>query len=264
MVAGMMLGLLLLVGCREPLMPVNGPVGRSPVGAWERVLKRSVDAKGDVDYALVRKERDTLAAYLNWIRRRGAVKGKTGAATHGFWLNAFNALVIWQVVERDLEALDDVPSLLPWTASGFYAGTAFEVSGNWFSLWEMGHERVTHVQQDYRDFGALAIGARSGPPVPNFVFEGETLGRQLDEQMNRFMMSDRALYFEGDTLWVNPMFERYGVELDLYTHGMTVCDLGEFHTTGKRRERLKALASEGCPSRTFAFDWRLNASGEGP
>ena len=224
------------------------------------MLQRSVDDVGNVDYAQVRKERDALAAYLNWIRRHSAVKGKTGAATHGFWLNAFNALVIWQVVERDLQNLESVPSVLPWRASGFFAGTAFEVSGNWFSLWELGHERITHVQQDYRDFGALAIGARSGPPVPNFVFEGETLGRQLDHQMHRFMMSDRALYFEEDVLWVNPMFDRYSNEINLYTHGMSVCDLGEFHTTGSRRDRLRELASQGCPHQNFEFDWSLNAS----
>ena len=257
-----MMWLLLILGCRETLGPAEPPSVRNPERAWEKLLSRAVDDDGNVDYRVIVKDRRSLDGYVAWASRPNVIKGRGGAAAHAFWINAFNALTIYQVVERDLRtSVNEVPSLLPWTGSGFWFGTGFVVNGQRLSLWELGHERITHAQQDYRDLSTLVVAARSGPPARRQLYSPEELGAQLDDQMSRFMMSDRGMRFDGDRPMFNALFDRYGYELGLYTHGTDLCTLASYHTSGRRQRRLLKAAARGCDHGFDPFDWSLNQKG---
>ena len=129
------------------------------------------------------------------------------------------------------------------------------------SLWEIGHERLTHTTQDYRDFAALPVAARGGPPVRRELYAAATVDQQLNDQMFDFLMSDRGVRFDRDgTIRFNPVFERYGLEFRTYVYGIDLCSLASFHTTGERQARLLAAADEGCPHEYFEMDWSLNRS----
>ncbi len=253
--------LLLLIGCRQTLGPGEGAALKSAPGAWNRLLNRAVSKHGDVDYALIASERRTLDNYIRWVSRPGALRLKPAAVTHAYWLNTFNALTIYQIIDRDLDRVTDVNSALPWTGAGFYLGTDFVLDGQSLSLWEVGHERLTHQYQDYRDFGAVAIGARGGPPMRSGLYNSEGLGGQLDQQMYRFFMSDAALRFDADgTLRFSPIFDRYAQEFDLYTGDASLCAMAIRHTRGDRKERLRAAHRDGCPHEFMEMDWSLNGA----
>ena len=157
--------LLLLIGCRETLAPDEGPARGSAPAAWNRLLDQSVNGKGEVDYGLIASEREVLDDYVRWLSRPEALRHRSDAIRHAYWLNVFNTLTIYQIVERELQSVSEVPSAMPWTAAGFFVGTEFILDGQALSLWEIGHERITHDFQDYRDFGALSMGIRGGPPA---------------------------------------------------------------------------------------------------
>lgn len=241
--------------------PGPGPLDPEAPSKLDAVLQRVVDAQGDVDYDALRDEREALEAYLRWIARPNATDGKMGQQHHAFWLSAFNALVLYQVLERDVrQSVNEVPSGLPWEGSRFWYGTEFVVAGEPMSLWELGHERLTHTTQDYRDFAALAVAARSGPPVRAGLYSAAELDAQLDAQMHAFLQGDRGIQFEGEQILFNAVFDRYDSEFALYTAGLDPCSLAAMHTTGDRSARLIAAAEAGCPHGYFAFDWSLNRS----
>jgi hypothetical protein len=226
------------------------------------VLAGAVDSDGYVNYGLIRRNRSALDRYVAWIARPGATR--TGVASHAFHLNAFTALTILQVLERDVGlSVNEVPSLLPFRGAGFWYTTSFTVNGQSASLWDIGHEKVTHAFQDYRDLAALPVAARSGPPVRGELYDPNRLGDQLEDQMYRWLMDDRGMYFDGDTPVFNATFDRYGFELDLYTHGTDLCTLASFHTLGRRQRRLIEASERGCPHRLAPFDWSLNAPPRG-
>lgn len=252
---------LLVVGCREPMGPRPGPLDPQAPSKLDALLARVVDDRGDVDYDALRAERETLDAYVRWIGRPSALDGKQGQQAHAFWLSAFNALVLYQVLERDVRgSVNEVPSGLPWDGARFWYGTAFVVAGEPMSLWELGHERITHTTQDYRDFAALAVAARSGPPMRAGLYAAADLDAALDQQAHAFLQSDRGVRFEGDRPLFNPVFDRYDDEFALYTAGLDPCAIAALHTTGERHDRLVRAAEQGCPHGYFAFDWSLNRS----
>lgn len=254
---------LVLIGCREPMSPQPVEIRPRTPAIWGRTLEQVVDDQGNVDYDRLAANRDSLDAYVQWIGRPGVMQGKSGQQPHAFWLNAFTALTLFQVIERDIQvSVNEVPSALPWEGSRFWYGTEFVVAGEPMSLWEIGHERLTHTNQDYRDFAALPVAAVSGPPVRPELYSAVTIDQQLDDQMSDFLMSDRGLRFtpDGEVLF-NPVFDRYDLEMHVYAYGVDLCTLAAYHTTGRRQSRLLEHAQRGCPHGFFEFDWSLNRSG---
>lgn len=256
--------LLVLFGCRERLEPEGVGVQRGAPMAWHAVLQDVVDDRGDVDYDALRERRHALDAYVAWIAQPGG--RRTPDQVHAFWINSFNALVLFQILERDLEgSVLDAGGVFPFRGSRFFLGTEFVVAGEPMSLWELGHERLTHSNQDYRDFLVLSVGARSGPGLKQGLIDPTELERDLRLQTQAFFGSDRALRFTDDgQVHFNPIFDRYWPEIALYRHGVNRCELAAWNTTGERQARLLALAERGCPHDFFPFDWSLNASEEAP
>ncbi|NCG21560.1 MAG: DUF547 domain-containing protein, partial [Rhodobacterales bacterium] len=198
-----------------------------------------------------------------WLSRPEALRHRPDAISHAYWLNVFNTLTIYQIVERDLQSVTDVPSAMPWPAAGFFAGTEFVLDGQALSLWEIGHERITHEFQDYRDFGALTMGIKGGPPARGRLYGPEKLGAQLDDQMSLFMMSEAGLHINADgSLFFNAVFDQYAQEFELYTAGASLCDIAIRHTRGRRQARLVQARDRGCRHTFQPLDWSLNGTWE--
>ncbi len=255
--------ILLLVGCRENLTPVGLEVDRSAARAWHRVLQNGVDREGWVDYERIALNRDTLDEYVAWIGTPEAIRLHGGADGHAFWVNAFNALTIHQVLHRGSPgSVRDVPGWLPWPGSGFFVLTEYRVNANrHMSLWEIAHERVLNAHQDYRDLATLCFGTRSAPPMKAGLYSAEAFPFQLESRF-RFWVNhpNRLLHFDGDEVVFNPVLQAFSTELDLWTHGTDLCTITGRHARGERRERLRELAGRGCPHRFEEPDWRLNDS----
>lgn len=248
-----------LLGCRTTLRPAVDVPDASPEQEWNRLLRNAVDRDGYVDYGKIAKKRGALDRYVAWIGRDRANRGKGGAASYAFWINAYNALAIYQIIARDQPAsVLDVPGL-PWRGAGFFYWTDFLVDGPpLLSLWEIGHERVIEAQQDYRAFAVLTQGARSSPPMRAGLYDAAELDIQLDEAFSAWIMDERGVRFEGDEALFNPIFEQYAFQFGLFTHHADLCAVSAYHAAGRKQKKLQELAERGCPHGYFTFDWRLN------
>lgn len=258
-----MMWLLLALGCRTTLAP-DRAAPADAVAAWEAALSEVVTADGRVDYDALEARRDALAGYVAWLADppRGRVDREN--TQHAFWINAYNALVLYGVLHDGRPAsVDDVPGWLPWAGSGFFYERAYLVQGEWLSLWEIQHERLRGRVMDYRDHAALHDATMGCPPLRAELYRADRLEDQLRDQMERWVADDaRGLRIEGDVAVFSPRFDRFAEDFELLTVGDDLCTTAARYAVGPRKQALLGLARAGCPHRFFEADRRLaDASG---
>lgn len=249
--------LLLAAGCRERLTAsVDAPGAREAARAWEAALTEVVRADGTVDYRALAERREALDGYVAWLGEPRTPA--RSAPRHAFYLNAFNALVLFQVLERGVPtSVRDVPGWLPGDASGFFYETEFLVDGRGTSLHELRDELLRFKVLDFRDHAALVDGTASSPPLRPTLYTPEGLDKQLKAQMTRWV-DGGAVTVDGAEAVFHPRFETYAYDFSFQTAGDDLCTIAARFATGDRREGLRRLAAHGCPHRFASVDWRLN------
>lgn len=251
--------LLMLVGCRESMGPrVEVPEG-NPTAAYAQLIAEVVTYEGYVDYGLLEQKRGPLDDYVSWMANSRAWRLERPVDRVDEFLNAYNALVLYQVLERGRpSSVLDVKGWIPVPGARFFATTQFKLGREWVSLSEIEHERVRQTALDYRVHAAMNCGARSCPPMRRDLYGKKSLNLQLREQMARWVNDDRGLWFDGDVVVFNPIFEWYERDFTFWSAGLDLCEVASRYATVERQKKLQAASKAGCPHRFFEYDWRLN------
>lgn len=255
-----LLPLALLLGCRESMVSTRTPDGNT-IKAWGDLYERVVTDDGYVDYDLLESERHILDEYVAWLGTDEAWKGRTTKDWHARYLNVYNTLVLFQVLERGRPASVLEPRrILPIDGAAFFVETQFNLGENeWLSLSEIEHERIRQKELDIRDHAAINCASMSCPPLPDQLYRPVALHSQLDDQMTRWVMDEqRGLRIEPGRVLFNPIFEWYARDFEFWTAGLDLCAIAAQYATGKRQSQLQALSGQGCPHAFFEYDWRLN------
>lgn len=254
--------LVLLAGCRAVIEPKVPPPDRDPSDAWEALLGSVVTPDGLVDYDTLEANRGPLDDYVAWIGKERSIARSN--QRHAFMLNAYNALVLFQVLERGRPgSVLDVDGWLPEPGSAFFFETAFRVDGTATSLHEIEHEYLRFKQLDYRDHAAINCASRSCPPLRPTLYDNNRLDKQLKEQMMVWVADDaRGVSVRRDEAVFSPIFDWYAYDFDFQTQGEDLCTIAARFAVGPKRTALRGLAARGCPHRFADYDWSLNdASG---
>lgn len=249
-----------LAACRQTLRP-DIPADKSAVPAWEELLGRIVDGNGYVDYDLLESERSALDGYVAWLASAEAWPGKVTRDWHAQYLNAYNAFVLYQVLERDRpESVLDIRGVTMIPGFRFFHFTQFSLGGERLTLSEIENERIRWKEMDYRDHAALSCASKSCPPLRDELYRSGDLARQLDDQWRRWMNDEeRGVRIEADHAVFNPIVDWYERDFDFFTGGVDPCTLAaSVINNAKRRNALYDLAAEGCPREYFDYDWSLN------
>ncbi len=251
--------LLALLGCRT-VMTSDAEISGNPIRQWERVLAQSVTDEGLVDYDHLEANREALDKYVAWVHSSKPWEGKKTRERHALYLNAYNALVLFQVLERDRPpSVLEPRGWIPKGGSAFFVETAFVMGPDTLSLSEIEHERIRMKELDYRDHAAMNCASMSCPPMRPEVYLPVNLDAQLTDQMNRWMQDERTgVRIEGDVAVFNPIFDWFERDFWFTTAGMDRCEIAAQHTTGAKQKKLLELHEQGCPHRTFDYDWALN------
>ena len=254
------LGLLFFSGCRTEVFPREGPRVRHPERALNLLLAEVVDEDGYVDYQALQQNRDPLDRYVDFLRKRTAVpKSKERSA---FYLNAYNMLVLFLVLEEGIP--DSVKSVEGgiWPVSGFFRNRVFKIGQSRLSLWELEQERIRNRHYDYRIHASLNHATKSSPPLRNELYSHERLEEQLTDQMEKWLGDPlRGWRIEDETLVLNPIFDWYTRDFTFWAPEFDdLCSLVAHHVEPPQKEALKALSDKGCPLTFFEFDWTLNAA----
>jgi len=223
------------------------------------VLREVVTPEGLVDYGLLAERRAALDAYVLWLGRdRPRVDREN--TQHHVWLNAYNALVMYAVLETGRPAsVDEVSGWLPWQGAGFFAERAFVVQGQAVSLGEIVHERLRGRVMDHRDHAAMGGPFRGGPPVRPELYRLGDLDAQLRDQMGRWLADEeRGVRVDGERAVFSAVLERYAYDFSFFTAGEDPCKMAAHFLEGSKARGLEELSRAGCPHGFLPFDRGLN------
>lgn len=207
------------------------------------LLARHVDGEGRVDYVGLAAERGALDRYVATLAEVGPRTRPElfpdEAARLAYLLDAYNALVLFQVLERrPLGSVADAKY-------DFFYFTCFPLDGDTLNLYDLENERIRGSFHEPRVHFALNCASVGCPRLPAEPFSGERLELQLAREQERFLYEERNVAVIDGTLWLSAIFDWYEDDF--------APDPGRW--VAARRPDLPAFQTV----RFRPYDWSLNA-----
>lgn len=229
---------------------------------WARILATYVDDEGLIDYAGVagagRADLDGFMQTLATIDPSGLGEAEQIA----FWINAYNALVVYQVAERyPLESVRDVGALFG-LVGGFFK-QEYQIANRTMTLDNIEHDVLRPTYNDARIHWTLVCAAFGCPRLIQRPYVAADLDPLLTELSYEFLANPRALFIDAgnDTLYVSSYFDWYGADFEAEA-GDVISYILQYATGDKAtwiEENRDVLRL-----RFMDYDWTLNDQPQGP
>lgn len=193
-----------LTGEGTPLAP--------PEGAWERVLKASVDEQGRVDFTALTAAHADLDRYVAWIYERSPERWPqyypTRAHVVAFHVNAYNALALYNLLQSGLPAS---PSRLE--RERLFEGRKLLVGGQPVTLGE--YRAQIRALGEPRAHFAITSHFAHEPRLSRDAYRAQVLDAQLDRAARAFFADERNLRVDDArrTLVLSPILREYAADL---------------------------------------------------
>lgn len=240
--------------------------GREDIyAAWERVLVEHVDDEGLVDYRRLQEGpgRADLEAFMQVLADIDPAALATDAERRALWINAYNAVVMWQVVERyPIDSVRDVGTLFG-LIGGFFK-KQYPVAGSRMSADDIEHDTLrARWPQDAEIHWALVCAAFGCPRLPREPYRAEDLDAVLDARGREFLASARGMQLDRDeaVLYLSSYFDWY--EGDFERVAGTVVDYVLRFAPEPDAQWIREHRS-GLQVRILPYDWTLNDQAVGP
>ncbi|MAE86877.1 MAG: DUF547 domain-containing protein [Flammeovirgaceae bacterium] len=178
---------------------------------------------------------DQIANYL--------VTGKDPVTQKAFYTNAYNILVIKQVV-------DNLPINGPWDVDGFFDTNEFEVAGRMVTLDELEKDILFSAFPDPRLHFVLVCAAIGCPPIANYAFVPDSLESTLENKTIEVLNIDWYVRVSKRQTAVSQVFEWY--RPDFVNDTTTILDY-------VNQYRIIKIPSSHEVT-TYEYNWELNDS----
>ena len=249
MMAGLGAGAWLLYKSQVRTMRVDVQVDLPERGfshaRFGAVLARFVDDEGRVDYAELRRERLDLEVYLAQLAKASPEatpsRFEGRAAELAYYLNAYNAFMMYQVTERPgLRSVNDKPIRI-------FGLTKFIMGGRPVTLHALENEIVRPMGEPRIHF-ALNCASMGCPTLPRAAVEADALEAQLAVATRAFCRDSRHVQRDGERVRLSQIFEWYAEDFEASGGPLAFC-------RAWGREDLP----EGAAVEHLPYDWSLNA-----
>jgi len=192
--------ILRIFGALLFILPLSANNPAAPdVAAFDRILKHYVLDNGTVQYAALKGGLDPLARFVQQI---GAVSPDshpslfpTRAHKLAYWLNTYNAWVLWAMAKEYPEKKDRLSSLIG--RYHFFMRIKFKAGGRDFSLNEIETNAIRRQFHEPRIHFAIVCASRSCPWLSREAFTGERLEEQLEARTRLFLNQMRNIRFNS-------------------------------------------------------------------
>lgn len=173
------------------------------IEVWGKVLSAHC-MQGGTDYASLSKDRRNLDRYLESLGNADPDSWPDPEAL-AFWINAYNAVVVFRVLER----YPGLPSVK--AVQGLFDENTFPVAGKDLTLDEI--ESAGRAFGDPRIHFAVNCASTSCPDLLCEPYRGNTIEAQLEQQTNAFLADEKkGLRYlpKANKLQLSSIFSWYG------------------------------------------------------
>lgn len=241
--------LLIVLACAQRVNPTPGPADGLN---YPSLLAKAVQPDGSVDYAVLRPEKQTVAAYVAGLGDGPAPSGEEGLAES---INAYNAFVLLGVLDQDISTSVQELRVGPYPkgGAGFFVGLRFQYRGQWQSLRGFENRHIREGFQDPRIHAAINCASAGCPPLSPTLFTEADLDAQLEHAMGRFI-AERNRIEDGEAVF-SEIFKWFKSDFLDWGQAENLCAYAARYDPA-----YQALSDAGCPHRFEPYDWSLNQS----
>ncbi|WP_426059382.1 DUF547 domain-containing protein [Hymenobacter sp. B1770] len=211
--------------------------------ATSAFLAKFVDADGNVNYGAIKRNPLELQGLLKRVASFDAAAAQPDDRK-AFYLNAYNLLVIGEVVARyPLESVEKVP--------GFFDKNLVSVAGEKLTLNDLETKKLRQPYNDPRVHFALVCGAKGCPKLNRAAYLANSLDTQLTIQTQKVLQSPSFIRVDDKArkVLLSQIFKWY--DADFKASGKTgVAYVNQFRE-GKTIPATYAVDY-------YPYDWSLN------
>jgi len=230
----------------RPVAPLVVEKGKFPHEVLDAILRARVDDRGRVDYKALKADRKDLERYVFALGEHSPRSSPdyfpTDADKLAYWINAYNALVLYAVTERPAmkSVIDD--------KTDFFYFTEYKLGNDKLSLYKLENEVVRKDFNEPRIHMALNCASGGCPELPAEAFFPDRLEAQLTREVTEFCAHPEKVRMKGDAAEVSEIFSFYPDDFVAAGGPVAFC----------RKWGNDALA-EGATHTFIPYDWSLNA-----
>lgn len=177
--------------------------GITPFTEEANTLLSDQVSAGKVDYQAIKNDHRRIDALYQQIGDL-SLDGISDAEKKAFYINAYNIITIYQVVEN-------YPVKSPQEVDGFFDQKKHTVAGESLTLNELEKKKLLEPYQDPRVHFVLVCAATSCPPLADFAYEADQLDEQLDQKTRQALNNDQFIRVKEDqnSVEISKIFEWY-------------------------------------------------------
>jgi hypothetical protein len=237
---------------------------------------------GRVDYDRLRRRRLWLKQLLRAPDELdpNTYRGWTADEKLAFWINTYN-LKMLDIIARNYPIQSSWWLRLTWPPSdirhieGIWSDYRFIVMDEEFTLGEVERRFFRKTLADPRAYLAITYASRSGPLLRREPYRGESLDRQLDEQIRAFLSAGKGFRIDRDkaVVYLSALFKptwrgkeyvaRYGTDKKFKDRPPETRAILSFLTRYISDDEVYFLEVENYSIEYTNFDWRLNDTSKG-
>ncbi len=195
---------------------------------------------GQINYAAIKNNPEQLNKLYDMIGNM-SLEGKSEAFRKAFHINAYNMLVIKQVIVF-------YPITTPFDVNGFFDNIKHEVCRDELTLDELEKGLMLPTYKDPRIHFALVCAAKGCPPLAEKAYRPEIVEDQLEEKTVQMINDHLFVKERPGEIRLSKIFEWYAEEFS--DNQSTVLDYLNQYRVSKIPEQTKVRYDE--------YDWSLN------
>ena len=248
------------------------------------VLSEFVDESGLVDYKTLKRRKSDLKNLLDEFDNLDPNEYNRWPKEDkiAFWINAYNIQMLRIITDnypiessRWLRVVWPPTSIRHIPPAGVIGASKWDsykfiVMDEEFTLSEIENRFFRGEFDEPRISFALSQASLSGPPLRNEPYYGRRLYEQLDDQVKRFLFSEKSLRIdkEGQTVYLSAIFEpdwygkgfvgKYGIDKKFKDQQPVIRAVLNFISNYISERDISFLETANYSVRYIPYDWTIN------
>ncbi len=165
---------------------------------WQTTLNKFVDEQGRTDFIALSEDHAELTDFLDVIAKVSPKSHPelftSDAEVMAYHINAYNALAMWGVIERDIP--DNFSTL--WKRASFFKFRSVKIGGKKTNLYDYENKIIRKLNEPRAHF-VLNCMVKDCPRLPQQHFSAETLEEDLQNAAVEFFNKTKHIQINDKT-----------------------------------------------------------------